>query len=194
MRDKGAIMTEIKMCQGLNYKLKEGIPEISEMPAQKVISVEVQGDPNQATDQLMTPLYSTAYAVRKIYKQQGMLFKVEKLRGRWPHINMNKAKSDWRGTYALPVPNGVDVLPTIEASKNINGIKITLEQWDYGKVAYVLHVGSYTTESSTIHILMRYLASCGMEIIPNSHEEIYLSDPTKIPADKLKTIILYRIK
>lgn len=53
-------MSEINMCQGLEYKLKPGVPRISDMSAQKVISVEVVGDPNQETARLMTPLYATA--------------------------------------------------------------------------------------------------------------------------------------
>lgn len=63
------------MCQGLEYKLKAGVPRISDMSAQKVISVEVVGDPNQETARLMTPLYATAYGVRKIYKAKSNVFK-----------------------------------------------------------------------------------------------------------------------
>ncbi|XKM12740.1 GyrI-like domain-containing protein [Orbaceae bacterium ac157xtp] len=187
-------MQEINMCQGLSYKLKEGVPQLSDMTAQKVVSVEVMGDPNQETAKLMTPLYSTAYGIRKVYKEKGMPFKVEKLRGRWAHINITKSKDAWTGTYALPVPNDVTTLPTIDPSKNSDNVKITLEEWQYGKVAYILHVGSYANESGTIQILLDFISSKGMKIIENSHEEIYLSDPTKTSEDKLKTIILYRVE
>lgn len=187
-------MSKINMCQGLEYKLKPGVPRISDMSAQKVISVEVVGDPNQETARLMTPLYATAYGVRKIYKANGNVFKVEKLRGRWPHINITKTKNAWTGIYALPVPNDVTSLPTIDPSKNIDNIKIKLEEWQYGKVAYILHIGSYAQENSTIQTLLSYISSNGMKVIENSHEEIYLSDPTKTDEDKLKTIILYRVE
>lgn len=187
-------MSKINMCQGLEYKLKPGVPIISDMSAQKVISVEVVGDPNQETARLMTPLYATAYGVRKIYKADGNVFKVEKLRGRWPHINITKTKNAWTGIYALPVPNDVTSLPTIDPSKNIDNIKIKLEEWQYGKVAYILHIGSYAQENSTIQTLLSYISSNGMKVIENSHEEIYLSDPTKTDEDKLKTIILYRVE
>lgn len=187
-------MSKMNMCQGLEYKLKEGVPIISDMPAQKVVSVEVVGDPNQETSKLMTPLYATAYGIRKIYKENGNVFKVEKLRGRWPQINIMKSKNAWTGVYALPVPNDVTTLPTIEPSKNIDNVKIKLEEWQYGKVAYILHIGSYTSENSTIQKLLDYISSNGMKIIENSHEEIYLSDPTKTEQDKLKTIILYRVE
>ncbi|OCG28786.1 hypothetical protein A9G11_10070 [Gilliamella sp. wkB108] len=182
-------MDEMNMHEGLDYKIKEGIPKISDMPMQQVVSIDVIGDPNTETSKLMKPLYTAAYGVRKIYKANGHVFKVDKLRGRWPQINMVKNKSDWIGTYALPLPNDVTNLPT--SGQDIDNVK--LEQWQYGKVAYILHVGSYANEGKTIEILLDYISSNGMKIIENSHEEIYLSDPTKTDRDKLKTIILYRI-
>ena len=182
-------MDEINMHEGLDYKIKEGIPTIGNMPTQKVVSINVVGDPNTETSKLMKPLYTAAYGVRKIYKANGRVFKVDKLRGRWQQINITKSKSDWIGTYALPLPNDVAKLPT--SDQDINNLR--LEEWKYGKVAYILHVGSYTNEDKTIKILLDYISSNGMKIIENSHEEIYLSDPTKTDIDKLKTIILYRI-
>lgn len=183
-------MNEMNMHEGLDYKIKQGIPTIGHMPMQKVVSIKVIGDPNTETSKLMKPLYSAAYGIRKIYKANGCVFKVDKLRGRWPQINMLKNKNEWSGTYALPLPNDVTNLPIGDG--DLNGLK--LEEWQYGKVAYILHVGSYTEEDETIKILLNYISSNGMKIIENSHEEIYLSDPTKTDKDKLKTIILYRIK
>lgn len=182
-------MTEITLHQGLNYKVKQGIPVISDMPAQKVVSIHVIGDPNKETSKLMKPLYSAAYGVRKIYKANGNVFTVDKLRGRWSKRNMDKSKHDWIGTYALPLPNDVTALPFDE--KEMSNLK--LEEWQYGKVAYILHVGSYQSEEKTITTLLDFISSHGMKIIEDSHEEIYVSDPTRTDKDRLKTIILYRL-
>ncbi len=154
----------------------------------------MHGDPNQETAKLMPPLYATAYAVRKIYKEKGMPFKVEKLRGRWPSFLLEINKSDWSGFYGLPVPNDVDKLPQIKTEKLIPGISVTLETWQYGTVAQILHIGAYTKEQTTVQKLQDFIRTSGYQIIENSHEEIYLSDPQKTAPEKLKTIILYRLK
>lgn len=187
-------MSEIEMCRGLSYRLKECVPVISDMPAQQVVSIEINGDPNQQTAKLMPLLYSAAYAVRKRYKEKGMPFKVEKLRGRWPQSNITKSKDSWTGAYALPIPNDAITLPAVDPDKQIDSFQVKVEEWQYGQVAYILHVGPYSTEERTIQLLLDYIASKGMRVVANSHEEIYLSDPRKTAEDKLKTIILYRVE
>lgn len=47
-----------------------------------MVTVHIDEDPNKITSILMPPLYSTAYTARKIYKEKGQVFKVEKLRAR----------------------------------------------------------------------------------------------------------------
>ncbi len=187
-------MSVLNMTQGLNLKLKPGIPEIHHMPDQRMVVIPIHGDPNQETEKLMPQLYAMAYGIRKIYKEKGIPFKVEKLRGRWPDFLLDIAKSDWFGFYGLPVPNDVDSLPVIKAEKQIFGTPSMLENWQYGTVAQILHVGSYAEEQVTVRKLYDFIEANGYCVIKNSHEEIYLSDPQKTASDKLKTIILYRLE
>ena len=154
----------------------------------------MHGDPNQETARLMPPLYATAYAVRKIYKNQGLPFKVEKLRGRWPGAIIDQEKSDWSGFYGLPVPNTVETLLPVKAEKLLPDTPVTLETWHYGTVAQILHIGSYSQEYATVQKLLEFIKAKGYCAIADSHEEIYLSDPQKTAAEKLKTIILYRLE
>lgn len=187
-------MSVLQMTAGLNQKVKVNQPEISYMPAQRMLTVIIKGDPNIETARLMGPLYGTAYAVRKIYKEQDRVFKVEKLRGRWPDVNADITKGQWVGVYALPVPNDVSQLPEIKLDKQVDGVQINLEDWEYGDVAYILHLGPYTEECGSLNMLKQFIQDNGYRVKANSHEEIYLSDPAKTTADKLKTILLYRIE
>ncbi|WP_434778644.1 GyrI-like domain-containing protein [Neisseria sp. Ec49-e6-T10] len=187
-------MNELNMCQGLNMRLKPNQPIISDVPAQKVIRVDIQGNPNTQTIKLMPPLYTMAYAIRKIYKEQNRPFKVEKLRGRWSQMNLDQPKDIWQGMYALPIPNEVIQLPEIKKGKLIEGVKLHLELWHYGKTAQILHIGPYTTEHQTTQTLLHFIQQQGYQIEENSHEEIYLSDPNKTRSEDLKTLILYRLK
>lgn len=186
-------MIELDICPDLNYKLKPNMPVLTELKSQKMVTVLIEGDPNEKTALLMPPLYATAYAIRKAYKEQGQVFKVEKLRARWPQAQLEQPKGQWRGIYALPVPHDVAQLPVLKKEKNPQHIPIFLETWDYGKVAMILHVGSYATENDTVQLLLNFVKDSGQSVIAHSHEEIYLSDPNKTVAEKLRTIILYRL-
>lgn len=121
------------------------------------------------------------------------MFKVEKLRARWPTVQTNQPKHLWTGTYGLPLPWDITEAPPIDQKKNPTNIEIKLETWEYGNVAMILHHGSYDTETKTIELLKNFVKQQNYQIAPNSHEEIYLSDPNKTQADQLKTIILYRL-
>jgi len=186
--------SSLEMSRGVNYKLKPFVPTISDMPSQKMVTVIVKGDPGKETGRTMPPLYASAYAVRKIYKEAGKVFKVEKLRARWPEENIKLPKDQWVGTYALPIPNDVNDLPDIKEEKKVSGIEVKLTTWEYGKVGQIIHQGPYSEEKPTIQKLHDYVQSQGYEIVPDSHEEIYLTGPTKSSPDKIKTMIIYRIK
>lgn len=186
-------MTIQNPCTDLNYGLKQDQPLITELRPHKMVTVEIKGDPNQETAGLMPVLYATAYAVRNVYKGKGEAFKVEKLRARWHHAQINESKNLWRGTYALPIPFDTTELPVINKNKNPENIEIQLKVWEYNKVAMILHVGSYDSEKTTVEHLMSFVYQKGHQVIPDSHEEIYLSDPNKTKPEQLKTIILYRL-
>ena len=187
--------SNLEMAQGLNYKLKPGQPIIvSNMPSQKVITVSIQGDPNEQTSRVMPPLYASAYAVRKFFiEEHDQKFSVEKLRGRWPDANAQRVKKQWTGTYALPVPNDTRKLESIKPEKQVPGVTVALATWEYGAVGQILHVGPYTKEGPTIQSLRTFVEKQGYQIVPNSHEEIYLTDPTKADPDKMRTLILCRL-
>lgn len=187
-------MQEMDLTSGINYRLKANQPMIGELKPQKVLTITIQGDPNTETAKLMPPLYASAYAVRKTYKEKGVVFKVEKLRGRWPTATLDLPKSQWSGIYALPIPDDVTSLPEIKKDKNPDLLPLHIDTWHYGKVGMILHIGSYKTENTTIQKLLKFIEVNNLSIIPGSHEEIYISDPNKTEPDKLKTIILYRLK
>lgn len=186
-------MADLDLSNGIKYSIKPFQPLLTELADQKVVTVNIAGDPNKETALLMPPLYTMAYAVRKQYKDKGIIFKIEKLRGRWPGITVEQPKHLWRGIYALPLPEDINKLPEISSNKIPEDLELHLENWQYGKVAMILHVGAYTAEHETVQKLFAYVQQQGLQILPGSHEEIYLSDPNKTEADKLKTIILYRL-
>jgi hypothetical protein len=155
--------------------LKE--PRITKMPAQKMLVVEVKGDPNMAGTQAFGLLYKVFFAIEGARPSAP--------RARWPQI-MTAPKSEWTGFYALPVPENAS-LPD-----GSSGAKIV--EWQYGDVAEILHYGSYADEGPTIQRLMRFIAEQGY-VIAGPHEEEYLRGPESGPnTGEYRTIIRYQVR
>jgi hypothetical protein len=106
------------------------------------------------------------------------------LRARWPKP-LDTPRAEWVGIWALPVPDD-----TLAVSQTTPDVDVTIEDWDYGTVAQVLHTGPYTAESVTVDRLRAFVSAQGYEIA-GPHEEEYLTRPTaKVP----RVIIRYQIR
>ena len=164
---------------------KGGQPVIRELPRQHMAVVETLGDPNQQ-QAAFSSLYGTVYALKFQLKKAGRDFKMGAPRARWPDAHL-KPKEQWTGLWALPIPEGIDEqdLPQKEPR-----LPVRVEDWEYGTVAELLHVGPYTTEGPTIAALHRFIEESGYEIA-GSHEEEYLTSPH---ATKQKTRIRYPVR
>jgi len=78
-----------------------------------------------------------------------------------------------------------------------------LEKWTEGLCAQVMHIGSYDTETATVHTLEQFVSESGytldiadgdVQTLRRRHHEIYLSDPRKTAPEKLRTVLRYPIK
>jgi len=154
------------------------------MKPRKMAVVVTKGDPNVVSAKVLPALYGSVYKLKFQRKRQGADFKVGALCARWPNAHL-VPKNQWTGIWGLQVPDDVIELPqtTLE-------IQVKFETWTYGKVAQVLHLGSYSEEGPTIARLHQFIQEEGCQIA-GSHEEEYLTRPTaKVP----KTLIRYPIK
>ncbi len=84
-----------------------------------------------------------------------------------------------------------------EAKKNkpnalLNDVKF--EEIEEGKVVQMLHVGSYDSEVESFKIMEEFVKESGFERAEKLHKEIYLSDARKVEAEKLKTILRFKVK
>jgi hypothetical protein len=157
-------------------KLKE--PQISKKPDQRMLVVEAKGDPTVVAKDAFTKLFGT------FFKLPGV--KMAAPRARWL-IDFAGPREDWVGFYALPLPESVTSLP-----EGMEGVKI--EEWEYGEVAEILHIGSYSEEPPTIEKLKAYITNQGYEI-SGLHEEEYLKGPGMVSdPSEYWTIIRYQVK
>jgi hypothetical protein len=109
-------------------------------------------------------------------------------------------KSAWHWRQMIMVPDFI-TRPMFEAALEKTGDKLgtppdslRLRSFEEGLSVQILHIGSYVDEATTI-------ARMHAEFIPQNgliengcHHEIYLSDPRKTDAAKLKTIIRQPVK
>ncbi len=156
--------------------LKE--PQINKMEKQKMLVVEAKGDPNVAAQNAFTLLFKTYFSL------PGATMRAP--RARWMTDEGRAPKNEWVGLYALPLPELTNALPA-----NVSGVRI--EEWEYGEVAEILHIGPYGEEAPTIQKLHKFIQEKGYKIA-GPHEEEYLKGPgmAASPADYW-TIIRYQV-
>jgi len=159
-------------------------PQILEMPSQKMAVVYMKGDPNKVMPQFPPALYGSVYKLKFELKKKGIEFKVDKLRARWPNAHL-VPKDEWLGICGLPIPEDTTSLP-----QKVPGIQVKIEQWAYGTVAQILHIGPYGEEGATVERLHKFIAENGYQLA-GVHEEEYLTKPE---AKVQKTIIRYPIR
>jgi len=160
-------------------------PQIVEMPPQRMAVVTGKGAPDKVFSELMPALYGSAYTLKfDLKKQEKPTFKVSGLRARYPDAHL-VPKDEWIHIIGLPIPEDTASLP-----QKVPGIEVKIEDWEYGTVAQILHIGAYDQEGPNIERLHRFIEESGYEIA-GYHEEEYLTGPG---AKVMKTIIRYPVK
>ncbi len=159
-------------------------PQILEMPPQKMAVVRGKGAPDKVFAETMPALYGSVYTLKFDLKKRGLpTFKVSGLRARYPDAHL-VPKEEWTNIIGLPIPED-----TTSLHQKVPGIEVKIENWEYGTVAQILHLGTYAQEAPNIERLQKFIEENGYEIA-GPHEEEYLTSPdAKVP----KTIIRYQI-
>ncbi len=194
---------DYKKIQPELYKPKKQ-PSIIEVPDMKFFMIDGKGDPNVSIEykNAIEALYATSYSLKmKIIKKENPedVYVVPPLEGLWYKEDMSSwsvnDKSDWEWTMMIRIPDFVSedqINRSIEiARSNKNPIaldKIRVELYREGGAAQILYIGTYADEGPVIQKLHEYIKNKGFEL-SGKHHEIYLNDPRKTNADKLKTII-----
>ena len=168
-------------------KMKPFVPELAEMPAQLMAVVHTVGDPTVVGQKVFPALYGAAYTLKFALKKEGVEYKVGAPCARWfggPDW-ANTPREKWEAAWAIPIPEG-----TTELAQKDPETPVTVETWEYGLVAQILHIGSYAEETPTIEQLHAFIAEQGYEIV-GPHEEEYQSRPE---AKSPKTVIRYQVR
>lgn len=197
------------------YYLPKNKPEVISIPEFQFITIEGKGNPNtEDFAKHIEALYSLAYPIKMGLKKLASQpvgytdFTVYPLEGIWDITE--EARKNFTGTinkddlvFKLMIrqPDFVSedfFKGTLEQVKSKKALplhdKVKFEKITDGKCIQMLHIGSYDDEPASFAAMEEFTASQGLERLSKVHREIYLSDFRKVAAEKLKTVLRFKIK
>lgn len=175
-----------------------------DVPAMQFLMIDGHGDPNTATAYAETveALYGVAYKLKFMSKQQlGRDFAVLPLEGLWWAEDMDSFtasldKSAWDWTMMIMQPDWITADMVTEATAVVQKQKelptlahLRLETYHEGLSVQIMHTGSYDDEAPTLYRLHHEFMPANGLVFNGKHHEIYLSDPRRVPPEKLKTVL-----
>lgn len=197
------------------FYLPSSKPEFVKVPKITYLAVRGKGDPNKVGgdyQEAIGLLYGIAYTLKMSYKGPHKIagffeYVVPPLEGLWWQENVKgmdyHRKSEMCFISIIRLPDFVtreDFLwAKIEAAKKKKQdfSRVEFFPYDEGLCVQCLHTGSYDDEPATVAAMHQFIRANGYELDITStryHHEIYLNDPRKVDASKLKTVIRHPIK
>lgn len=202
----------VKLDYKKEYKelyLPKNKPVLITVPDMNFIMIEGKGDPNGEEFSLATAaLYSLSYAIKMSYKSQDVPtnyydYIVFPLEGIWDLVDKTKPlteKSNFKYKIMIRQPDFLTfqlferfLAETKKKKTNSYFDNVSFGTLSEGLCCQILHIGSYDDEPTSFEMMRQFCEGNGVERTSNKHREIYLSDPRKTEAHKLKTVLRYQI-
>ena len=189
-------------------------PALINVPQMHFIAVRGKGNPNTSSEyQTSVELcYTLAYALKmshkKGYEIAGFFeYVVPPLEGFWWQSGFENggyaSKEDFSFISLIRLPEFITpqhfewAKAQAASKKALPFERAEFFRYDEGLCVQCLHLGSYDAEPETLAKMSEFIAAKGYEkdINPTRfHHEIYLNDPRKCEANKLKTILRVPIR
>jgi hypothetical protein len=169
---------------------------IQTKPAQ-YLAIAGQGAPGgERFTACIGALYGMAFTIKMTRKFAGQQdYTVCKLEGQWFGDFSKTPKAQWRWKLLIRTPDFITqddckkaVAILLKRGKPREVEEVKLETIGEGQCAQMLHVGTYDREGETIAVMRAFAESEGVKF-DGPHHEIYLSDPRRVPPEKLRTIL-----
>lgn len=195
--------TDIKKTHKALYIAPAGGFTIVAVPPLNYFSIEGDGDPNTAPAYAaaVEALYAASYALK--FMSKDLLkrdYVVPPLEGLWWADDMAdfvaRRKERWSWTMMIVVPDFIEQSMAEQAivrtakKKALPALsKLRFTRLKEGQAVQTLHIGSYDDEGPILQKLHEEFLPANDLAEAGHHHEIYLSDPRKTRAEKLKTIL-----
>jgi hypothetical protein len=171
----------------------------------KYLSITGQGAPGgECFRSHISALYSVAFTLKMAEKLAGHDYKVCHLEGQWwaddgSDFRTHQAR-EWQWRLLIRVPefinqNQVDAAIQTVLAKGPSALagQVKLEELTEGRCMQMLHVGPYAEEKASVARMLDLAEGNGVRL-RGPHHEIYLSDPNRVPPQRLRTILRYPVE
>lgn len=197
------------------YYLPKNQPSIINVPKLNYLAVRGKGDPNEENGDYQNTLgllYGIAYTLKMSYKSDYKIngffkYVVPPLEGFWWQDGIKGMdyhhKDQLNFISLIRLPNFITkadfdwAVSVATEKKKKDFSRVEFLTYEEGLCVQCLHIGSYDDELATVDLMHKFIAenSYALDITGDRyHHEIYLSDPRKCDAAKLKTVIRHPIK
>ncbi len=198
------------------FYLPKNKPSIVEIPKMNYLAVRGKGNPNDENSEYKESiglLYAIAFTIKMSYKGSYKIdgyfeYVVPPLEGFWWQDRNSQgidysSKDKFNFISLIRLPDFVtkkDFLWAIEeatSKKKQDFSKVEFLTYDEGLCVQCMHIGSYDNEPTTVNLMHEYMKENGYELDITDkryHHEIYLSDPRRCDATKLRTVVRHPIR
>ena len=177
-------------------------PKLVETKPAKYLAISGSGAPGgKSFEDKIGALYGLAFTIKMTRKFEGKGdYVVCKLENQmWldddkaDYSDIDPEQWNWKMFIRTPdfvtdedLEKAQDTLLKKGNSEEVKNVKF--ETIDEGLCVQMLHVGPYDKEPETVEIMSAFAQEQGMELY-GRHHEIYISDPRRVPPERLKTIL-----
>lgn len=180
--------------------------EAVDVPPLTYVMVDGEGDPNTAPAyvQAVEALYATSYALKfAVRAARGIDYVVPPLEGLWsaddPSAFVCRDTSAWRWTLMILAPDVAtpDVFGQAVAKARTRRdlpASLRLETYAEGPSLQILHIGAYADEGPILKQLHEVEMPARGVTFNGPHHEIYLGDPRRTEAARLKSVLRQPVK
>ena len=189
-------------------------PTLVDVPPANYIAISGTGNPNDEGSEYKDSiglLYGIAFTIKMSNKGGRQIegyfdYVVPPLEGLWWSENgeVNYAhKEAFHFISMIRLPEFVTradfdwAVAEATRKKKTDFSKVEFFHYEEGRCVQCMHIGPFDSEPITIGKMKAFAEQQGLSIAIDDvsrHHEIYLSDPRKTAADKLKTVIRYPVK
>ncbi len=172
----------------------------------RYLTITGRGEPGgEVFQQAIGALYGVAYTIKMTGKlERGEDYKVCALEGIWwgngpDGCFVSQPKSEWNWTLLIRTPEFITkdhlkaaVSKLLAKGKDDSVKQVKIETLKEGRCVQMLHVGPYEEEKTSIKHMVQFADHNGLKL-HGRHHEIYLSDPRRVPPERLRTILRHPV-
>ncbi len=181
-------------------------PKMVETKPALYLSVTGRGEPgSEGFTGAFGALYSVAFTIKMARKAVGQDYAVSHLEGLYWMDDKGKdfatvPPSQWNWDIIIRVPDFIteeDLRQAKAALEKRRGDQqaevVKLKPLDEGLCVQMLHVGPYQEEGKTVAAMEEFARGQKLAL-HGLHHEIYLSDPRRVPPERLRTILRHPVR